>query len=152
FEALALRAPANASAAFVRAPPAGLGRAERHDVFAPAQVTLKQAMAAAADRDCIARQYVTGFADVFDLGTRLHAAAATRWCEPKFATLAAYLGFLSRFPDSHIMRKHGADAAAAVRLTAMKFDALLWSAQRPADLLDELLAWDAALKARGVNP
>jgi len=142
----------DAFAAIVQASPAGLGRAERHDVFAPAQVTLKQAMTTAADRDCIARQYATGFADVFDLGTRLHAAATTRWCEPKFATLAAYLGFLSQFPDSHIMRKHGADAAAAVRLTAMKFDALLWSAQRPADLLGELLAWDAALKARGVNP
>jgi triphosphoribosyl-dephospho-CoA synthase len=34
----------------------------------------------------------------------------------------------------------------------MKFDALLWSAQEPADLFAELLAWDAVLKARGINP
>ena len=34
----------------------------------------------------------------------------------------------------------------------MKFDALLWSAQEPADLLSELLEWDAVLKARGINP
>jgi triphosphoribosyl-dephospho-CoA synthase len=142
----------DAFAAIVRASPAGLGRAERHDVFAAAQVTLKQAMAEAADRDRIARQYTTAFADVFDLGMRLHAAATTRWPDPKFATLAVYLGFLSNFPDSHIMRKHGTDAAGEVCRTAMKFDDLLWSSQEPADLLGELLAWDAALKARGVNP
>jgi triphosphoribosyl-dephospho-CoA synthase len=143
---------ADAFAAIVQASPAGLGRAETHDVFGPAQVTLKQAMAAAADRDRVARQYATAFADVFDLGMRLHAAAATRWSDSKWATLAVYLGFLSKFPDSHIVRKHGAEVAADVQRTAMNFDALLRAAQEPADLLGKLLAWDAALKARGINP
>jgi triphosphoribosyl-dephospho-CoA synthase len=142
----------NAFAAIVQASPAGLAHAERHDVFEPAQVTLKQAMAEAADRDRVARQYTTAFFDVFDLGMRLHAAAATRWSDPKWATLAVYLGFLSKFPDSHIVRKHGAEVAADVRRTGMKFDALLRAAQEPADLLGKLLAWDAALKARGINP
>jgi triphosphoribosyl-dephospho-CoA synthase len=142
----------DAFAAIVRASPAGLGRAERHDVFGPVRVTLKQAMAEAADRDRIARQYTTVFADVFDLGMRLHAAAATRWSDPKWATLAVDLGFLSKFPDSHIIRKHGAEVAADVRRTGAKFDTLLWSAQEPADLLGKLLAWDAALKVRGINP
>jgi triphosphoribosyl-dephospho-CoA synthase len=142
----------DAFAAVVQASPAGLGRAERHDVFGPAQVTLKQAMAEAADRDRIARQYTTVFADVFDLGMRFHAAAAARWSDPKWATLAVYLGFLSKFPDSHIIRKHGAEVAADVRRTAVKFDAVLWSAQESADLLGEFLAWDAALKACDINP
>jgi triphosphoribosyl-dephospho-CoA synthase len=142
----------DAFAAIVRAAPVGLGRAERHDVFAPAQVTLKQAMAEAADRDRVARQYTTAFADVFDLGMPLHAAAMTRWSDPKWATLAVYLGFLSKFPDSHIVRKHGAEAAADVCRTAMKFDAVLWSAQDPADRLGDFLTWDAALKTRGINP
>jgi triphosphoribosyl-dephospho-CoA synthase len=142
----------NAFAAIRQASPAGLGRAERHDVFAPARVTLKQAMSEAAGRDRIARQYATAFADVFDLGMVLHAAAAMRWSDPKWATLAVYLGFLSKFPDSHIIRKHGAEAAAEVCRAAMKFDALLWSAPEPADLIGKLLAWDAALKARGINP
>jgi len=149
---LDIRDADDAFAAIVRASPAGLGRVERHDVFAAAQVTLKQAMAEAADRDRVARQYATGFADVFDLGMRVHAAAATHWSDPKFAALAVYLGFLSKFPDSHIGRKHGAEVAADVCRAAMKFDALLWSAQEPADLFGELLAWDAALKARGINP
>jgi triphosphoribosyl-dephospho-CoA synthase len=149
---LDIRDADDAFAAIVQASPAGLGRAERHDVFAAAQATLKQAMAEAAHRDLVARQYATGYADVFDLGMRLHAAAATRWSAPKLAALAAYLGFLSRFPDSHIVRKHGAAVAAEVCRTAMKFDALLWSAQDPADLFSELLAWDAVLKAGGINP
>jgi triphosphoribosyl-dephospho-CoA synthase len=142
----------DAFAAIVRASPAGLGHAERHDVFGPAQVTLKQAMGEAADRDRVARQYATAFADVFDPGMRLQAAAATRWSDPKWVTLAVYLGILSEFPDSHIIRKHGADIAADVRRTATKFGALLWSVQDPADLLAEILAWDAALKAGGINP
>jgi len=142
----------DAFAAIARAAPAGLGRAERHDVFAPAQVTLKQAMAQAADRDRIARQYATAFADVFGLGMTLHAAAMTRWCDPKWATLAVYLGFLSAFPDSHVVRKQGAEAAADICRTAMTFNAALWSAQHPADRLGDLLTWDAALKTRGINP
>jgi triphosphoribosyl-dephospho-CoA synthase len=143
---------ADAFAAIVQASPAGLGRAERHDVFAPPQVTLKQAMAEAADRDRVARQYATGFADVFDLGIPVRATAAARWSDAKFATLAVYLGFLSRFPDSHIVRKHGAGTAAEVCRAARKFDALLRESISPTALMDELLAWDANLKARGLNP
>src|SRR5262244_365270 len=84
----------HAFAAIAQASPAGLGRAERHDVFAPAQVSLKQAMAEAADRDRVARQYAIAFADIFDLGMAWHAAAAMRWSDPKWATLSVYLGFL----------------------------------------------------------
>jgi triphosphoribosyl-dephospho-CoA synthase len=149
---LDIRDADDAFAAIAQAAPAGLGRADRHDVFAAPQVTLKEAMAEAADRDHIARQYATGFADVFDLGMRLHATAAKRWSDPKIATLAVYLGLLSGFPDSHIMRKHGADIAADVRRAATRFDALLWSAQEPADLFGDLLEWDASLKACGINP
>jgi triphosphoribosyl-dephospho-CoA synthase len=138
--------------AIVQASPAGLGRAAQHDVFAPPQVSLRQAMAAAADRDRVARQYVTGFADVFDLGLPLHAGATARWGEPGIATLAVYLGFLSRFPDSHILRKHGAGAADEVVRSAQKFDSLLREAEDPAGLSGALLAWDADLKARRINP
>jgi triphosphoribosyl-dephospho-CoA synthase len=143
---------ADAFAAIVQASPAGLGRAERHDVFAPPQVTLKEAMAEAADRDRVARQYATGFADVFELGMPLHAAATARWTDPRFATLAVYLGFLSRFPDSHILRKYSPGTADEARQAARKFDALLWETADPGGLLAELLAWDADLKARGLNP
>ena len=56
--------------------PAGLGHAERHDVRAPATVTLAQAMAEAADRDRIAHQFSAGFADIFDRGLARRDAAS----------------------------------------------------------------------------
>jgi triphosphoribosyl-dephospho-CoA synthase len=143
---------ADAFAAIVQASPAGLGRADRHDVFAPPQVTLKQAMSEAADRDRVARQYATGFADIFDIGMPVHADAAARRPDPKFATLAVYLAFLSRFPDSHIIRKYGPETAAEVYRIAQKFDALLRESNDPAGVVGELLAWDADLKARRINP
>jgi triphosphoribosyl-dephospho-CoA synthase len=149
---LDIRDAEDAFAAIVHASPAGLGRADKHDVFAPVHVTLKHAMAEATDRDRVARQYTTAFADVFELGLGLHTAAAKRWRDPKWVTLAVYLGFLSKFPDSHVIRKFGDAAAAELRQAAVKFDALLWSAQHPQDLLGEFLGWDTALKARGINP
>lgn len=143
---------ADAFAAIVEASPAGLGRAESHDVFGPAQVTLVEAMATAADRDRVARQYATGFADVFDLGMPAHAAAAARRHPPEYATLAVYLAFLSGFSDSHIVRKHGEAAGREVTRTARKFEALLKETADPAVLLPALLAWDRRLKENGLNP
>jgi triphosphoribosyl-dephospho-CoA synthase len=55
-----------AFAAIAQAQPAGLGRVEQADVHAPAQVTLRQAMALAAGRDRIAHQYIHGFDDIFE--------------------------------------------------------------------------------------
>ena len=138
--------------AIVLASPAGLGRVARNDVFAPAQTTLRQAMADAADRDRIARQYVSGYADVFEHGLPLLGAATARGWEPAWCVLAAYLGFLSAFPDSHVVRKYGLVVAEDVRGAATKFHAALQASRDPAHLSDELLAWDADLKGRGINP
>jgi triphosphoribosyl-dephospho-CoA synthase len=135
-----------------RMSPAGLGRAADHDVFSPASVTLRQAMAAAAERDRIAHQYVAGFADIFEIGEPVLVAGLRRWSDPAWATLAAYLAFLSAYPDTHILRKHGAAAAAEVRLEAERFRERLAAAEAPAALLPELLAWDAALKGAARNP
>ena len=138
--------------AIVRAAPAGLGRVARNDVFAPARVTLRLAMADAADRDRIARQYVTGYADVLERGLPLLAAPAARGWEPTWSVPAVYLGFLSAFPDSHVVRKYGLAVAEDVRGTAAKFHAALQTSRDPAHLKEELSAWDADLKARGINP
>jgi len=138
--------------AIVRAAPAGLGRSRCHDVFEPAKVTLLQAMTEAADRDTIARQYATNFADIFDLGLPLFESALRRHTEPKWPTLTTYLGFLSAFPDSHILRKYDAQTAERVRRAAATHLGSLQSSRCAAQLLPELLAWDAALKADGLNP
>jgi triphosphoribosyl-dephospho-CoA synthase len=96
--------------AIVRANPAGLGRSARHDVAHPPSVGLRDAMAEAAGRDRIARQYVTDFADIFEVGEPALVAALARM-SPRWATVAVYLAFLAEFPDSHIARKHGAAVA-----------------------------------------
>src|SRR5689334_15284561 len=48
--------------------PAGLGHADEQDVAASPTVDLRQAMALAADRDRIARQYTDDYDDVFAIG------------------------------------------------------------------------------------
>lgn len=138
--------------AIVRASPAGLGRARRHDVFAPATVTLREAMAEAADRDRIALQYATGFADVFELGEPLLAASLAASPDRCRATLTVYLGFLAAFPDSHVARKHGAAAAEQVRRDASRLQAQTRAASRLDDILPTILDWDSTLKQRGINP
>jgi triphosphoribosyl-dephospho-CoA synthase len=140
--------------AIARAAPAGLGRVEQHDVFGLATVTLRYAMAAAAERDRIARQYVSDFEDVFELGDPLlaNALARARATHPRWATLAVYLGFLSAFPDSHIVRKHGVEAAEATRCAALSFHQRMQSFEPIDGLLPDLLAWDAELKRDGINP
>ena len=141
-----------AFSAIALAAPGGLGTAPRHDVHEPATVTLRAAMAEAADRDRIARQYVSDFADVFDLGEPLLASALARSAEPKWATLAVYLAFLSAFPDSHVVREHGPAVGEEVRRRGAEFAHRLAQVRAPEALVPDLLAWDAALKQRGVNP
>jgi len=138
--------------AIVKAAPAGLGHSARHDVFGPAMVSLLQAMTEAADRDRISRQYATDFADIFQLGLPRLEAASRQNADAKWATLMTYLSFLAEFPDSHILRKFDARTAEGVRQTAARFQTSLQAPGSLAQLLPELLAWDAALKAEGINP
>ena len=136
----------------VRAAPAGLGHSAQHDVFNPATVGLLQAMSEAANRDMVARQYATDFADIFDRGLPLFESVSRRRGEAKWATLATFLGFLSAFPDSHIARKFGAETARCVQGTALNFARMLQAAEQADKLLPALLTWDSALKAKAVNP
>jgi len=138
--------------AIVRAAPAGLGRSVRHDVSEPATATLLQAMSEAAGRDLVARQYATDFTDIFDFGLALLETACESRTDPKWATLATFLGFLSVFPDSHIVRKHGTETAHAVQREAARYRRMLQEAEEPSQLLSALLAWDNALKRQGINP
>ena len=138
--------------AIVRALPAGLGRAERHDVFAPATVDLRAAMAEAADRDRIAQQYVSDFADVLMVGEPRFAQVLAVSQDRRLATVSVFLTFLAAFPDSHILRKHGADIAECVRRSAAPLQSRAQAARRLDDVLPALLAWDAELKLAGINP
>lgn len=101
-------------AAIRLAAPGGLGRAPAEDVIAAPTVTLRDAMALAADRDLVAREYATGFALTFESGApalRTARRAGLAWDE---ATVECFLALLAAAPDSHIARKLGAAAADAV--------------------------------------
>ena len=121
-------------------------------MFEPAKVSLLEAMIEAAGRDTIARQYANAFADIFDRGLPLLEGAHRQGVERKWATLAIFLEFLAALPDSHIVRKLDAQTAEQVRNKAVIFAASLRAAKQPERLLAELLAWDAELKAEGINP
>lgn len=137
--------------AILRASPAGLGESARYDVHAPPSVTLLEAMAEAQQRDRIALQYVTGFADVFD-GVKRYEEALQRWERPAWAATAVYLGFLAGIADTHIVRKYGEAAALAVCEEAKAHEQALLVLENPKTYQRSLLKFDADLKARGLNP
>jgi triphosphoribosyl-dephospho-CoA synthase len=134
------------------AAPGGLGSSARHDVQEEPTVSLLEAMREAASRDRIARQYVTGFADVFRLGvTRLGSLRARHWPE-SWAVTGTYLRFLASFSDSHILRKFGRAQAKSVQQEARALNRRVRAGESPSSLLGDLLAFDGALKSRNLNP
>ena len=142
---------ARAFRAIVQANPAGLGQVERLDVHGPAEASLREAMRAAAHRDTIALQYANGFGDVFRLGVPRFLAALENHGSEERATVSCFLAWLARFPDTHIARKHGIDLARQVSGEAVRLEAA-WSAGGDGTADTLLEAWDASLKARGINP
>jgi triphosphoribosyl-dephospho-CoA synthase len=109
-------------------------------------------MAEAADRDRIARQYVTAYDDVFSLGLPALETARHRHSDPRWSTLAVYLTFLAAMPDTHIVRKFDMGVAEAVRREAADWRDAFAAASDPEAIAGSLLGWDAALKSRGINP
>ncbi len=89
------------------ASPGGLGDAPEQDVASEPTVTLREAMALAADRDLVARQYATDYVDLFDLS--LPAMGSGDNLES--AILASFLATLAARPDTLIARKRGREIA-----------------------------------------
>lgn len=138
--------------AIMLASPGGLDSAPAHDVREKPKVTLLEAMQAAADRDMIAGQYITGFADIFDVGLPALDAALARNESGMWPAVRIYLKFLTTFPDSHVLRKHGADAAADLRREASTVQQMLDKTVDEAGRIELLLDFDRSLKARAINP
>jgi triphosphoribosyl-dephospho-CoA synthase len=154
---------ADAAAAYraiARARPGGLGHAPRQDVHDTPTVNLRAAMALAAQRDRIARQYRDGFAELFELAlpalpTGFSPTAPVPGGRAGAAMAAAvqdlYLLLLATRPDSHIVRKQGEAVAQNVMAVAQG-----WRSRGPGlagfDAEPDFAAWDQQLKAQGVNP
>ncbi|MDR6538631.1 triphosphoribosyl-dephospho-CoA synthase [Variovorax soli] len=148
--------------AIAHARPGGLGSAPAEDVRDVPSIDLRAAMALAADRDLIARQYRDGFADLFALafaaprpGTACGDGPAGADATPDAATVAfvqrLYLACLSGFADSHIVRIHGERVAQTVMAAAQAWR----ERERAGAVLDAdpgFAAWDLSLKAGRINP
>lgn len=137
--------------AIVAAAPGGLGEAA-NDVRQEPKVHLLEAMREAVGRDMIARQYVTCFGDVFDVGLAALEAALARGESGMWPTVFTYMAFLAGFPDSHVVRNHGTEAANQARQEALAVQAALHANDDEAARIRLLMQLDRRLKADNINP
>jgi triphosphoribosyl-dephospho-CoA synthase len=92
----------------------GLDEPVEHDVRDEPRVTLREAMAAAAERDTIAAEYLSDYAVTFELGLPALTAALGDGLRPRDAVVEVALRLLAAVPDTLIARKRGADEARRV--------------------------------------
>ena len=131
-------------AAIRRVGPGGLGETGAEDVSDTPTVTLREAMALAADRDAVAREYVTDFALTFEVGVpaiRTSREEGLAWTE---AAVEAYLTLLASTADTHIARKLGQAEAESVSRRAQEVQAA--GGTRSAAGRKALAALDAELR------
>src|SRR3954464_2623872 len=96
----------------------GLDEPVEHDVRDAPTVGLREAMAAAADRDSIAREYATGFAITFDRGVPALDRGLGAGLPPRAAIVELFLELLAAVPDTLIARKRGRGEAERVSSAA----------------------------------
>jgi len=104
----------DAYAAIRRASPGGLGQVDEQDVSDEPTVTLVEAMRLAADRDSIAREYVTGYETTFEEGAPALERARGDDLEWDDAIVETFLTLLAAREDTHIVRRAGASVATEV--------------------------------------
>lgn len=133
--------------------PGGLGKNDVQDVRDVPDKTLFQVMSLAAERDQIASQYASGFADIFEFAIphlaelRQHFISQDNW-----AITALYLGLLARYPDTHILRKHGKDQANKVSRMAKQLEKDLLAQGQTDTVQTQLRQADKDFKQAGINP
>lgn len=135
---------ADAYAAIRRARPGGLGSASAEDVSAAPTVTLREAMALAAERDAIAREYTTRFAITFEAGAPALREARRRGATWSDAAVECFLAILAAVPDTHVARKLGLPEAERVSARAREVLAAGGTADAPGRAA--LAALDAELR------
>ncbi len=99
----------NAYQAIRLAHPGGMGRLEKYDISEEEEVdiTLREAMWLAKDRDSIAKEYVTNFEKTFELG---YPCLMRYWMESHKlldSIVQTYLSILAEVPDTQIRRING---------------------------------------------
>jgi len=93
------------------AQPGGLGQVSEMDVHAVPPNDLRQAMAHAAERDLVARQYTNGYAEVLGRVLPWILGGRARGWTLTMSIIHAFVQLLAEFPDSLISRKCGPEVA-----------------------------------------
>ena len=150
--ALTLDDARDAYEAIRRAGAGGLDEPVEHDVRAAPAVGLREAMAAAAERDSVAREYATGYAITFDRGLPALDRALGAGLRPRAAIVELFLELLAAVPDTLIARKRG--RAEAQRVSAGAAAVLQTGGVRTGTGRDATAGFDAMLRRDGnaLNP
>lgn len=137
------------------ATPGGLGKSSKYDVNYLPKVTLYNAMNYSSKKDLIAKQYVTGFKDIFEIGLPTYKKFQNKWEDHNWTLTSVYLTFLKLLTDSHIRRKKGKKTAEKVKKEAKKYYKLLKLNKSDSNMniiTKKLLFFDKKLKSKGINP
>ncbi len=134
------------------AAPGGLGHTDKFDVELQPECTLFTAMQHAEAHDFIAKQYVTGYAEILTTGVSSIKEFTSRWNSVEWATVGCYLTILSRHNDTHIERKFSTEVAAGIKQKAIKMANMFRKKTDPEDAKTALLDFDRELKNRFINP
>jgi len=101
--------------------PAGLGEVEHYDVRdEKIDITLRDAMMLAQDRDTVAREYVTCFENTFILGYPTLLRLWEQGHRLSDSIVQTFLTILAQVPDALIARKNGLAVAEQVTQSAKK--------------------------------
>ena len=134
------------------AAPSGLSEVDMHDVREPASANIHTIMNEARSKDMIARQYSDGFGEIFGFGFKQIEEGATARLSDCDVVTKVYLGYLSQFPDTHIVRQHGTPIAEDIRKNAGRLYQDFQTESCAEALRERLMHADATWKANDINP
>jgi triphosphoribosyl-dephospho-CoA synthase len=107
--------------------PGGLGKVDEFDlndtskeVLEQENVNLYDIFRISAQRDSIAREWITKFSVTFDIGYPFFLETYNKTGDINISTVHTYLKILSEVPDTLVARKYGAELASSVSQKARK--------------------------------
>ena len=135
------------------AEPGGLGTSDRADVYATPQISLREAMAYAQERDLLAAQYANGYRLVFAESLPQLLALFKRWgYNSLWPVTGAYMALLAKHLDSLVVRKRGVEQAEDLRRRAVDLASRILASRQPEQFRPQLMGLDRSLKSEGINP
>ena len=138
--------------AILMAEAGGMGKVEQHDIHSIPTITLKQAMEMAKKRDSVARQYISNYDEILNIGLPNLTSAINCGESVEWATAFAYLRLLSSIPDTLICRKQGSECAQNVMETATQLVDKLSENKKLSQISADIILWDNELKHKAINP